>query len=241
MELEIRAPDTSSTAPPTKCSTLQRNVSTLWPQPASYPWVPLFEIEGALSLYHSPLTIISLCSSRFFKKLENSRKEASAKRKEWVCGGRGRGAQTSTSAHIPMQRSSSVSASPINSNLKSLSEWANFRWAAERPRKKGTLVTWVIFKSRLGRTSFLLRWVELESSLRPNCEKAQPCSCHPQPGTLWVTSVLYTGRTGAQELFIPSPTTSSPGPTISPRSLKHFPFSLSTRTELAWFKSLDYG
>lgn len=35
-------------------------------------------------------------------------------------------------SYLPMYLSSSVSASPMNSNLKSLREWANFLWAAER-------------------------------------------------------------------------------------------------------------
>ena len=47
-----------------------------------------------------------------------------------------------------MQRSSSVSASPINSNLKSLRECANFRWAAERPGKKDGVTTGVLASSQ---------------------------------------------------------------------------------------------
>lgn len=41
--------------------------------------------------------MISLCSSRFFKKLENSRKEASVKRKELLFGGQSKGEQTKPS------------------------------------------------------------------------------------------------------------------------------------------------
>lgn len=39
-------------------------------------------------------------------------------------------------SYLPMYLSSSVSASPMNSNLKSLREWANFLWAAERSARK---------------------------------------------------------------------------------------------------------
>lgn len=39
-------------------------------------------MKSDLLSYIPVLTIISLCSSRFFKKFENSRKEASGRRKE---------------------------------------------------------------------------------------------------------------------------------------------------------------
>lgn len=47
---------------------------------------------------HPPLTMISLCSSRFFKKLENSRKEASVRRKASLFCGQSKGKPTKTSS-----------------------------------------------------------------------------------------------------------------------------------------------
>ena len=45
-----------------------------------------------------PLTMISLCSSRFFKKLENSRKEASVRRNASLFCGQSKGKPTKTSS-----------------------------------------------------------------------------------------------------------------------------------------------
>lgn len=88
--------------------------------------------------------------------------------------------------HVPIQRSSSVSASPINSNLKSLREWANFRWAAERPRKKDVMMTWVLVLSRgLEDIYSSSGWHSCRALLLSTCEEAQANSSAegPAPAT----------------------------------------------------------
>lgn len=88
--------------------------------------------------------------------------------------------------HVPIQRSSSVSASPINSNLKSLREWANFRWAAERPRKKDVMMTWVLVLSQgLEDIYSSSGWHSCRALLLSTCEEAQANSSAegPAPAT----------------------------------------------------------
>ena len=92
--------------------------------------------------------------------------------------------------YIPMQRSSSVSASPMNSNLKSLRECANFRWAAERPGKKEGVTTGVLASSQAlawTDSSSDGRAVELSSTwavTRPN-PAPQPRGLASRLGTPW--------------------------------------------------------
>lgn len=115
--------------------------------------------------------------------------------------------------HIPIQRSSSVSASPINSNLKSLREWANFRWAAERPRKKDVMMTWVLVLSRgLEDIYSSSGWHSCRALLLSTCEEAQanssargPSARNPALSALRLPSALHSGteQVPGKCLFLP--------------------------------------
>lgn len=166
------------------------------------------------------------------------------------------------SLHLPMQRSSSVSASPINSDLKSLSARANFLCAAERPREKDlwlprSLLAVKAQKKRL--PPELPGTAELSPLYRhlpfgpPNTSTfvwrhsptALPrgllLSSWP---ALWVVSGFYSilrHKAGAGEMFLPSPTLLClRDPRTSHCSLKLFPFLCSLRSQLAQFKTSGY-
>lgn len=150
--------------------------------------------------------------------------------------------------HLPMQRSSSVSASPINSNLKSLSEWANFRWAAERPRKKDLMMTWFLALSQGLQDIYSSKGqYSCRALLHSIWEEAQPNSFAKRPiiptwHTLQVASVFYSTLRQAQSRcwnVYSTPQTLLPQRancfTLFPKST--LPFSGSLRSALAQFKS----
>lgn len=120
MELEIRAPETSSFHYNALLYS-EINASQLLPEPASK--TRFFPLEiWLINLHPSQLTIISLCSSRFFKKFENSRKEASVTRKEWLSGGHDKGKQTKISCLFTY--ASFIICHSITDKLKlKVSEW----------------------------------------------------------------------------------------------------------------------
>lgn len=117
--------------------------------------------------------------------------------------------------YAPMQRSSSVSASPINSNLKSLSEWANFRWAAERSGKKDGVITWVLVSGQGSAgidSSSDGRAVELSSTwaVRRHNPTPRPRGPSSHPGTLWwlvfYANALGWSRCGRNIYIVPGST-----------------------------------
>lgn len=142
--------------------------------------------------------------------------------------------------HVPIQRSSSVSASPINSNLKSLREWANFRWAAERPRKKDLMITWVLVLSQGLEDIYSSSGRHSCRALLSTCEEAQPNSCAKRPTARNLAHSLSCFClplcTLAQSRGWGNVYSSLRDLTAVPRSLKHFPLLCSLRPELQNFR-----
>ena len=97
-ELEVQAPQTS---PRLVCITRfysSADICTKTSSRTSFYTQISPHLKMDVSMNTPPLTMISLCSSRFFKKLENSRKEASVRRKASLFCGQSKGKPTKTSS-----------------------------------------------------------------------------------------------------------------------------------------------
>ena len=129
-----------------------------------------------------PLTMISLCSSRFFKKLENSRKEASVRRKASLFCGQSKGKPTKTlslrtyaafivSLCISDKLKFEVSEGVCELPLGCRETWKD-RWSDHgRP----------CFQSRFSMNWFLPRCQSRGALLHMSCDETQPSSSAKGP------------------------------------------------------------
>lgn len=132
--------------------------------------------------YTPPLTIISLCSSRFFKKLENSRNEASVRRKEWLFHGQSKGKPTKTRS-LRTYAAFIVSLCIADKLKFEVSEWMSKLPLGCRKTWKERWSDYLgpCFRSRLSRNWFFLRWQSCRALLHVSCEETQPNSSAKGP------------------------------------------------------------
>ena len=176
-QLEIQAPQTSPRlhsitryySPTDKCTKTS-------PRTSFYTRISP-HLKTDIFINNPPLTMISLCSSRFFKKLENSRKEASVKRKASLFRGQIKGKPTKTSSlHT-------YAAFIIGLCISDELEFEVSEGVRELPL--GCRETWKeivsdhgrpCFQSRFSMNWFLIRRQSCGALLHMSCDKAQPSS-----------------------------------------------------------------
>lgn len=97
-ELEVQAPQTSPRLASITRFYSSTDICTKTSSRTSFYTQISPHLKTDVSMNTPPLTMISLCSSRFFKKLENSRKEASVRRKASLFCGQSKGKPKKTSS-----------------------------------------------------------------------------------------------------------------------------------------------